>query len=54
MKYKVRISVNHKHIYTATVQAENETQAIQKAMVEADLNNIKLPEEFWSNVTEIK
>lgn len=54
MKYKVRISNDHhKHLYTATVEAKDEPEAIQKAMIEADLNNIKLPESFWSRITKI-
>jgi hypothetical protein len=53
MKYKVRISNNFKHLYTATVEAKDEPEAIQKAMIEANLNGIILPEEFWCNTTKI-
>lgn len=52
MKYKVKISNDYKKLYDCTVEAKDEPEAIQKAMVEASLNKVILPEEFWCN-TEI-
>lgn len=54
MKYKVKISNNFESLYNCTVKAKDEPEAIQKAMIEADLNNVKLPEEFWCKIEIIK